>query len=140
MLLSGGRFDGGDHLAVHAQLRKAAEGSVFLPVIIPHRFIQADHAFLDDILAVCADQEIGSGFGTHQRFILIQQIFLGRIITVLGHQRQCFVFCILIVLFFRHYHFLLRAFISAGAGSQTTPVLPRPDDPPIYYSSAVCFR
>ena len=143
VLLSGCRLDGCDHLAVHTQLCKAAERSIPFFIIIPYSFIQTNHPFLDDILAVCADEEICSGFGTHQRFIFIQQIFLRCVVAILRHQHQFFIPCLFVILFFRCFcHKILSPslIIFFAAGLRTMPAIPHPDDPPGYYFSAVCFR
>ena len=139
MFLSGCRLDGCDHLTIDAKFRKTAERGILFFVIITYCFIQADHTLLNNIFTIGTDQEIGSGFGTHQRFKLIQQIFLRGIIAILCHQHQFFVFCTFIDLFFCH-SAISPLLISVCAGLQTMPAPLHPDDPPEYYFSAVCFR
>ena len=79
VLLPGGGFDGGNDLAGDAQFREGPEGGKLIFPEIPDGLIQADHALLHDVLMIRADEEIASGLGAHEVFILIQQVFQGRV-------------------------------------------------------------
>ena len=61
MLLTGRCLDGRDDLARNAQLRKCTEGGQLVRAEITDGFVQADHAFLNDILMIRANEEIAPG-------------------------------------------------------------------------------
>ena len=92
MLLPGGRLNGGDDLALHAQLRKGAEGGQAVGLKIPDGLIQADHPLLHNVLVIRTDEKIAAGLGANKVFIFIQQIGQGLAVAALGE----------------HCHFLVR--------------------------------
>ena len=140
MLLSGRCLNRGNHLAIHAKLRKAVEGCILFLIIITHCLIQPNHALLNDILVIRTNQEIGSRLCAHQKFIFIQQKFLCLLIAALRQQYQLLIPCCRIFLFSCHFCHKNSPllFIFFDAIPQTMPRLPHPDGPPEYYFSAVC--
>ena len=60
MLFARRALDRGDDLPGDAQLRKRAKRRLLAELIVANGLVQADHALLDDVLAVGADQKIGA--------------------------------------------------------------------------------
>lgn len=60
MFLPCSRLDGRNDLPGDAQFGKGPEGRQFITAKIPRRLIQADHAFLDDVIPIGTDEKIGA--------------------------------------------------------------------------------
>lgn len=86
-----GGFDGGDDLPGHADLCKRMEGSKLVGPEIPKRFEQANHALLDNILMIRANQEITARFGPHKILVLVEQVFRCVGIALLCQQGDFFI-------------------------------------------------
>ena len=84
MLLPGGGFDRGDNLPLDAQVGKDTKR--YLPIWpeVAHSFIQADHAFLYNILMICPYQEIAPCLDANQAFVGFEQMNQSIRITMLG--------------------------------------------------------
>src|SRR5690606_16485109 len=74
VLLARGRLDGGNDLAGDAELGKGPERGQLVRAKIADRLVKTDHPFLDDILAIRADQKIRARFRAHKVLILVDQI------------------------------------------------------------------
>ncbi|MNP67059.1 hypothetical protein D3C76_1628460 [compost metagenome] len=97
MLLPGRHLDRRYNLARDAELGKRFERSELIPPKVPDRFIKADHAFLNNILTVGTDQEIGSSFGTHKTAVLVNQVLQRFTVTVADGFDNVFVILDLII-------------------------------------------
>src|SRR5947209_10999811 len=84
VLLPGRRLDRGDDLPGDAELGERPEGSLQVGVVVPDRLVEADHAFLDDVLAVGADQEVGAGLGPGEAAVFLQQRAQCAVVAVAG--------------------------------------------------------
>src|SRR3954453_14639914 len=82
MLLPRRGLDRGDDLARDAQLGKGAEGRLQVGVVVADRLVEADHAFLDDVLAVTADEEGGARLGPGEAAVLLQQLAQRAVVTL----------------------------------------------------------
>jgi len=59
VLLPGSSFDGGDDLSGDAELGKWTKLGESIVSKVADCFVEADHAFLDNVFAVCAHHEVG---------------------------------------------------------------------------------
>ena len=90
MFLSSGSFYCRYHLPVNAKLSKASERSVFIGLIIPYRFIKADHAILVKEASIGTDQlgkflyAVNDSDIVHYRHIEIGQLINDTLRQVLG--------------------------------------------------------
>src|SRR3954466_74607 len=84
MLLPRRGLDRGDDLARDAQLGKGAEGRLQVGVVVADRLVEADHPFLDDVLAVGADEEVGASLGPREAAVFLEQLAQGAIVAVPG--------------------------------------------------------
>jgi hypothetical protein len=84
VLLARRRLDRGDDLARDAQLGEGAERGLQLGVEVTDRLVEADHALLDDVLAVGADQEVRAGLDAGERAVLVQQLAQGGVAAAAG--------------------------------------------------------
>src|SRR5690606_13473809 len=57
-----------------AQFGEGLEGSQLVPPEIANRLVQADHAFLENVLVIGADEKIGTRLRLDKIFVLIDQI------------------------------------------------------------------
>jgi hypothetical protein len=105
MLLSRSRLDGRDDLASDAELGKGSERRELVRAVVTYALVKPDHAFLDDIFAVCADQEIGLGFDSDKVLVLADQVLGGELVSVLGQFDDLFIRLILKI---RHIGTLLK--------------------------------
>src|SRR4051812_39619182 len=88
VLLAGRGLDRGDDLARDAQLREGAERRLQIGVVVADRLVEADHAFLHDVLAVGADEEVGAGLGAREAAVLLQQRAQRAVVAVTGSTDQ----------------------------------------------------
>ena len=66
MFLPCSRLDGRNDLPRDAQLRKGPERRQLIISKVADRLVETNHAFLNNILAVCANQKIGSSLGSYE--------------------------------------------------------------------------
>jgi hypothetical protein len=81
VLLAGRGLDGGDDLSGDAQLGERPERRELVAPEVADRLIEAYHPFLDDILAIRPDQEVGFGFDADEVPVLGDQEFGGPVIA-----------------------------------------------------------
>ncbi|CFJ37817.1 Uncharacterised protein [Mycobacterium tuberculosis] len=74
MLLSGSRLDCRNDLTSNAKLSKSLERCQFIPAEVANGFVQPNHAFLHNIFAVSPNKKIGSGLGTDEVLVLVDQV------------------------------------------------------------------
>ena len=97
MFLTGRRLDCCDDLTRHAELRKSAERRELVVAEVADGLVEADHALLDDVLAVGTDEEIRTRLGTDEVPVLVDQIIQCDLIVVfLDIQEDLFVRQILV--------------------------------------------
>ncbi len=66
VLAASRRLHRGDDLARHAQLGEGVEARLACGIVVTNRLEQADHAFLDDVVAIGADEEVRTGLRANQ--------------------------------------------------------------------------
>ena len=81
MLLARRRLDGRDDLPRDAQLRERAERREFVGAEVADGLVEADHAFLDDILTVGTDEEVALGLDADEVLIFVEQELHGEIVA-----------------------------------------------------------
>jgi hypothetical protein len=59
VLVARGGLDRGDDLARDAQLSEVAKARLAVGAVVADRLVEADQAFLDEVLAVAAREEVG---------------------------------------------------------------------------------
>jgi hypothetical protein len=68
------RLDRRDDLARHAQLGKAAERGLLVGPEVAHGLVQADHPFLDEVVAVAAREEVGARLEANEPRVPAHQV------------------------------------------------------------------
>jgi hypothetical protein len=81
-------LDGRDDLARDAQLREGPERGLQVGVVVADRLVEADHAFLDDVLAVRADEEVGARLGAGEAAVFLEQLTQSAVVAVTGGSHQ----------------------------------------------------
>ena len=90
MLLPGGRLDGSDDLPGHAELRKGTEGRKLVIAEVTDGFVKANHTFLYNILPICTNEEVRTGFCPHKITVLVDEIIKCRLIVIILDLQQDF--------------------------------------------------
>src|SRR4051812_45314085 len=88
MLEAGGGLDRGDDLARHAQLGEAPKRRLLVRAEVPHRFVEADQAFLDQVFALAAREEIGAGLQPDEAGVAADQRVEGPVVSVPGAENE----------------------------------------------------
>ena len=73
MLLARRRLDRGDELPRDAQLGERAEARLASGIVVADRLEQADHAFLDDVVAIRAGQEVRTRLAPNEAAVAMDE-------------------------------------------------------------------
>jgi hypothetical protein len=80
VLFTRGGLDGGDDLPRDAKIGKAAKRRLPVKLIVYNRFVQADHALLNDILAIRTDEKIRARLAADDLLVArIERLFGARV-------------------------------------------------------------
>jgi hypothetical protein len=82
------RLDGGDDLARDAELREAAERRLLVRAEVADRLVEADHALLDEVVAVAASEKVRARLEAHESGVLPHQRVEGLAAAVPGTQHE----------------------------------------------------
>src|SRR5262249_49736695 len=84
LLLAGGRLDGGDDVAMDADLGEGGGRGGPIGHVVDDRLPEPDHTHLEQVFPLRADQEVRFDFRADQVSVLVQQVLRGALLALLG--------------------------------------------------------